>query len=229
MQTVLDPPTSALAPRIVLQNISWATYEALVADHADASMPRFTYDRGVLEIVSPTTEYEERNRALATLVELILAETLVEFRNVGSMTFRREDLARGFEPDSAFYIQHEAQVSGKRQIDLAVDPAPDLVIEVDLFNSSLAKLPLYARLGIPELWRDADNTLTILRLRPDGTAYEPAAVSAAVPLLTAEALTQLMAESRVKKRGAWMRLVRAWVRDRLANDADLGTGAGVRA
>ena len=32
--------------RIVLHNISWETYERLLADHENASAPRFTYDHG---------------------------------------------------------------------------------------------------------------------------------------------------------------------------------------
>jgi Uma2 family endonuclease len=44
--------------RIVLQNVSWETYERLLSDHADASTPRFTFDRGVLEILSPSSEHE---------------------------------------------------------------------------------------------------------------------------------------------------------------------------
>jgi hypothetical protein len=45
--------------RITLRHISWETYESLLADHVDASAPRFTYSGGTLEIMSPSSEHEE--------------------------------------------------------------------------------------------------------------------------------------------------------------------------
>jgi len=194
--------------------VAWETYERLLADHLDRSSPRFAYDRGVLEIVSPSTEHEERNRTLASIVEVVAEETSTNFRNVGSMTFRRQDLERGFEPDSAFYVQHVPLVRGKRQIDLAVDPPPDLVIEIDVTNSSLNKLPLYARLGVLEVWRDDGTRLRVLLRRPGGDGYEEAAASRTLPLLTSDVLTRFVDESQTLERDAWLRMVRRWVRVR---------------
>ena len=119
MATIASPPAEE---RIVLHDVSWETYERLLADHVDRSVPHFTYDRGELEIVSPSTEHEEDNRTLALLIEIIAMEWEIDIRNVGSMTFKRLDLQRGFEPDSSFYVQHEPLVRGKAQIDLEVDP-----------------------------------------------------------------------------------------------------------
>src|SRR5262249_51872696 len=89
--------------RMILRNVSWETYERLLADHRDCSAPRFTYDRGTLEIMSPLPEHEESNRTLALLVEVVAEERELDIRNLGSTTFKREDLERGFEPDSCFY------------------------------------------------------------------------------------------------------------------------------
>lgn len=101
VETVQSPP---IEQRIVLRNVAWDTYERLLADHVDSSTPRFTYDRGLLEIVRPSPEHETLNRTLALLVEVVAEEPSVDVGNVGSMTFRRQDLERGFEPDSCFYI-----------------------------------------------------------------------------------------------------------------------------
>src|SRR6266849_3514683 len=107
----------AIAPpseqRIVLRNVSWETYERLLADHQDSSAPRFTYDRGTVEIMSPLPEHEEINRALASLVENFAVEWRISFRNLGSTTFKREDMGRGFEPDSCFYLRNAVQIRGK--------------------------------------------------------------------------------------------------------------------
>jgi Uma2 family endonuclease len=110
--------------------VSWTTYEQLLADLASQSSTRLTYDRGILEIMSPLPEHEEGNRTIALLVEVLAEAMGIDVRNFGSTTFRREDLARGFEPDSCFYIQHEADISGKSAIDLTADPPPDLVVVI---------------------------------------------------------------------------------------------------
>ena len=78
MATVLNPPEQ----RIVLRNVSWETYERLLADHMDSSSPRFTYDRGALEIMSPSSEHEELNRAIARIVEIIIEEMDIDARTI---------------------------------------------------------------------------------------------------------------------------------------------------
>jgi len=90
--------------RIILYNIGWDTYEGLLRDHANTSAPRFTYDRGTLEIMSPLPEHERFNRAIQLLVPIVVEEMGAEVYSLGSTTFNREDLLRGFEPDSCFYL-----------------------------------------------------------------------------------------------------------------------------
>src|SRR6266498_147244 len=108
--------------RVVLYDVSWATYEHLLADHLECSSPRFTYDEGTLEIMSPSTDHGEINRNIGSLIDMLAMEWKLNFRTLGSTTFKREDLKRGFEPDSCFYIQHVESVKGKHKIDLTTDP-----------------------------------------------------------------------------------------------------------
>ncbi len=210
MSTVKNPP----AQRIVLSNISWQTYECLLTDYRNSSVPHFTYDRGLLEIMSPSTEHEEDNRTLAMVVEIVAEELSIDVRNVGSMTFKRQDLQRGFEPDTSFYIQNHDRVRGRRQIDLAVDPPPDLVIEIEVTNPSLPKFPLYAAMGVPEVWRSDEGRASINRL--EGDLYVEVAESAALPPLTGEDLSRFLAQSRALRRTELMRSMRAWARTRSA-------------
>ena len=144
--------SSSVGPSVVLTNVTWATYERLVDDLADCSAPRLTYDRAVLEITSPTPEHERLNRMLTDLIGAIAEELDIDTENLGSSTFKREDLERGFEPDSCLYIQNAARVRGKSRLDLSMDPPPDLVIEIDITSASIEKLPIYALLGVPEVW-----------------------------------------------------------------------------
>ena len=219
MQRNTDKPTmtvTMVAPaeqRVVLRNVSWQTYERLLADLGDCSSPRLTYDRGTLEIMSPSEDHEEANRALSSLLDVIIEELDIDARTLGSTTFRREDLDRGFEPDSCFYIQSVARVKEKRKIDLTKDPPPDLVIEIDISSSSLDKLAISARLGVPEIWRYDGESLTIHRLSAPG--YTTSQSSLAFPFLSAAQLTEFLLEAGSQKRSRWLRSVRDWLRANL--------------
>jgi Uma2 family endonuclease len=204
---------AVLAPskeRVVLHDISWECYEHLLKDLADRSGPRLTYDKGVLEIMSPLPEHERPNRAIAQVVSVVAEEWDIELEDLGSTTFRREDLARGFEPDSCFYIQHADQIRGKNRIDLTTDPPPDLVIEIDITSPSFPKLPIYAQLGVPEVWRYDGNRLSVLRL--EGGEYREVEESLALPGLTSSVLTRFLEDNKTLRRTEWLRAVREWLR-----------------
>jgi Uma2 family endonuclease len=206
MATVLTPPEQ----RVLLHNVSWETYERLLADLQDSSAPRLTYDRGTLEIMSPSSEHERYNRALAQVVEELAVEADIDMDSLGSTTFRREEIERGFEPDSCFYIQHAARVRGKKRIDLTVDPPPDLVIEVDITSPSLDKFPIFAQVGVPEVWRFDGNKLTILGLAEG--AYRERDTSIAFPAVTAADITDFIKDSETMSRPEWVRKLRAWAK-----------------
>ena len=207
----MDTVKSPAEQRVLLHNVGWETYQRLLTDHTDSSTPRFTYDRGELEIMSPSPEHEVVNRRLAQLVLVIAEEMGLEAEDFGSTTFRREDLERGFEPDSCFYIQNEESVRGKARIDLTVDPPPDLVIEIDITSPSINKLPIYARLGVPEVWSYDGEKLEILQR--EGEGYVGSTESGALPSLTATLLSRFVEESKSSKRTAWLKMVRGWARE----------------
>jgi Uma2 family endonuclease len=196
---------------MVLHGISWRTYESLLADHAERSAPRFTYDRGTLEIMPLTASHEEDNRVLHDIVSLITAELGIEILNVGSTTYHRSDLEAGFEADTAFYVQHEAQMRGRRDINPAIDPPPDLVIEVDATRSSLDKLSIYARFGVPEVWRTKDGHVQLYHLT--NGSYVEADTSKVIPHIMRDMLERLLSERRSTPWTEWVRAVRAWARE----------------
>jgi Uma2 family endonuclease len=207
METVKSPAEH----RVILHNTSWVTYERLMKERGESRVPRFAYDRGELEIMSPSTEHEKFNRRIAQLVLTVAEELGIEAEDLGSTTFRREDLERGFEPDSCFYIQNEEQVRGKDRIDLAVDPPPDLVIEIDIISPSFSKLPIYAQIGVPEVWRYDGERMTILVL--EGSDYAKTAESIVLPPVTSNVLTDFVEKSKSMKRTAWLEVVREWSRE----------------
>lgn len=216
MATVQPPPRTVQRPagtvrppeRVVIHGVSWRTYESLLDDFPDCQAPRFAYDRGTLEIVvTISSEHEETKRTIELLVDLIAGGLGTDIRRVGGMTVRREDVQQGFEPDSSYYIQRAALVRGRR-IDPAVDPPPDLIIEIDVTSDSFRKFPLFAGLGIPEVWRFDGERITIHALRA-GT-YEESSASLALPVLSSEALNRFLEDSRTLPPSDWLLSVLAW-------------------
>ncbi len=207
--------------RVTLRNVGWETYELLVEEDPGRSAPRFFYDRGVLEIVSPSFEHEQIARVIASLVEELTVELDIDVVGAGSTTFQREDLSRGFEPDASFYFSENAtKVRGKRRISLdAGDPPPDLVVEVDITSPSASKLPIYASLGVAEVWRHDGDRLAILGLlREDAEEGEyyaeiPESALLAPARVPGESLTRFVQEGLTSGRPAWTRRVRAWSRE----------------
>ena len=206
MATVVSQPERL----VILEGVSWETYERLITEHGEKCGTRFTYDEGVLEIMVLSSRDEEPNRTLALLVEVLAEEMSIDLRRLGSTTFKRKDLHKGFEPDSCFYIQHEDAIAGKEEIDLAIDPPPDLTIEVDITRESLNRFPIFAAVGIPEAWRFDGTTVTIFQLEL-GT-YVETPNSAAFPTLTGEIATRFLDQSQKLKSTEWLREVRTWAR-----------------
>jgi Uma2 family endonuclease len=206
MTAVFSPPEQ----RVQLHNVSWEMYESLLAAHQDASAPRFTYDRGILEIMSPSAEREQIKEVLTLLVNVTAEEAAIDIQGFGSTTFRRQDLERGFEPDSCFYIKNASSVRGKAQLDLTIDPPPELVIEIDITHSSIDKLSLLAHLGVAEFWLFDGTRLRIFKLISEEYAEQD--VSTAFPSLTSAVVSHFIAQSRKLDRPAWLRQLRSELR-----------------
>ncbi len=195
--------------RVVLENVSWETYEHLLSDHLEASAPRFTFDRGRLEIMSPSSEHEEYKQALTMLVVMLADGLGIDIRNLGSTTFKRSQLERGFEADVCFYVQSAARMHGKAPIDPVIDPAPDLVIEVEVTAPALNKLPIYAEFHVPEIWRYDGTRLEVLHL--SGNEYFESSKSLAFPQASADDISRLVRQGVSLKSTEWLTELRNWV------------------
>jgi len=210
MATIINPPEQ----RVLLHNVSWDTYERLLMDLNDSAAPRLTYDRGTLEIMSSSSEHERYNRTIAQIVEELAVEMNLDFDGLGSTTFRREDLDRGFEPDSCFYIQNGTGIRRRKRIDLAVDPPPDLIIEIDITSTSLDRFSIFAEVGVVEVWHFDGKRLTIHELKSGN--YEERDTSVAFARIPAAEITALIKESEKITRPEWVRRLRLWIREHLS-------------
>lgn len=155
------------AEDVVMVHTDWSTYCALVAGLGeDASGVRLAYDGRTLEIMSPSADHEVVTRLLEALVRRFASEHNIELDGFGSMTLRHEP--DGAEPDASFYLRRGDAVRGKARIDVSVDPAPEIVVEVDISRRRNDKRALYRRLGVLELWRYDGARLHAFDLSQDG-------------------------------------------------------------
>ena len=196
--------------RVILQNISWQLFEALLAELGENRSSRLAYDRGTLEIMTPLLLHEQSKRLIENMIMILVEELNLTVKSLGSMTCRREDLERGIEPDSGFYIQNEPLVRTQEQIDLNQNPPPDLILEVDFSSSSLNKTPIYLALGVPEVWRYAEGELQIKLLRGQ---YIPSTTSPTFANLPLTDIPQFLAQSNQVGEAQMLRRFRNWVRE----------------
>lgn len=99
----LIPSPRQHTQHILLEGVSWITYQALLKELGNHRASKLAYDQGVLEIIMPSDLHELLNRILEAIVRALAEELNLRLRGYGSTTLDREDLARGVEPDSCFY------------------------------------------------------------------------------------------------------------------------------
>lgn len=213
MATVFNPTLKEIAlaavnQKIIMQGVTWDFYEQILTQYADSNALHFAYDDGVLEVEVPLSKHEIPSRVLSDLVTTICLERGLDARNVGSTTLKQAFFRRGCEPDTAFYIQNEPRIRGVLEIDLSRDPPPDLVIEVDVTSPSLNKLPIYAALGVPEVWLYQGQQ--IIFYRRIGNRYEPMVHSLALPELSNVQAMAFLQQGLTESPTAWFRQVREW-------------------
>jgi Uma2 family endonuclease len=196
--------------RLFLSGVDWSTYDGLL-HQLDGRHLRLTYLEGDLEIMTVSPEHERAKKLIARFLEALTEELDIPILSLGNTTYRREDAARGLEPDECWYLQHEALMRDKTEIDLATDPPPDLVIELEISRSVLDRLEIYAALGVPEVWRFDGQALHICVLDADGT-YTETDRSPTFPKLPVDGLSQFFAQRGQIDETSLVKSFRAWVR-----------------
>lgn len=206
---------STMAPgsesRVLLHEVSWSTFQALARE---ASGGRLAYDRGTLEIMSPSFEHESVKKLIGRLIEVFTEELEIDVASAGSTTLGREDLDRGIEADESYYISSASLVRGKEEIELPLDPPPDLVIEVDVTSPSVNKLEICRSLGIAEVWRYYKGRLEIHVLQADGQ-YSIEEFSKVLPRFPVAKLTSLLGQRDSQSETQIAKSFRSWVREHL--------------
>jgi Uma2 family endonuclease len=193
-----------------VDDVSWEDYENLLADLGEGYSVRIFYDQGSMEVMAPASTHARPKSVLHTLITALRDELDIDVESLGSTTLRSELKAKGAEPDDCFYIQNASLVIGKADLDLEHDPPPDLVVEIDRTSTSLNRFPIYASLGIKEIWRIAGRRVEFHVLADE--LYRESATSCAFPFLTAQVLSEFLVRGLTEGERKVAKAFRAWVR-----------------
>ena len=209
---IVSEPTQILEGehRFLLPGVDWEGYEALLKMIGDGRT-RITYDRGDVELMSPSQDHEAYAELIGRIILTVTEELRIPCCSLRSTTWRKKVVDGGLEADNCFYLASLAQVGGKKDIDLNIDPPPDLAIEIEISRSALNRLRVYAGLGVPEVWRFDGERLVVHVLQSDGV-YLTATEGLGIPVLTPAAVVRWVREGEsTRDHSAWGRRLRAWV------------------
>jgi len=197
---------------------SWDGYLKFLGLLADRRI-RITYDRGKLELMSPSPEHEVVKTIIGALLECLMEELEMRFRAGGSTTFRREALDRGMEPDECYWTTRLDELDVHEK-----DPerviAPDLAVEVEVSRSALDRMGIHAALGVPEVWRwtPAEGGHVHVHQLSVGGVYEEHSTSRIFPMLPLDEFERHVRIGLEVDQSRAVRAFRAWVREHVISD-----------
>jgi Uma2 family endonuclease len=214
MTATLPPASQSSEERFLFEAADWDFYESVLEKLADRHVFA-TFDGRSLELMSPSWEHERYSELAGVLIRILSSELGMPYRGGGSTRFKRKDLDAGLEPDRCFYIRNARVVRGKREIDLSVDPPPDLVIEIEISHRLLDRVRIYEMLGVPELWRYNGKSLRVFVADGKGK-YRQVDRSPTFPSLPLKQVDEFLKMTwDVPDDLAWETAVRTWVRQNL--------------
>lgn len=165
MYAVISPEKIEIPPGSVLMMPgNWSDYEALSQQLGDRSIPRLKYRPGEIWLMSPLPEHGRNASLIADIIKAILDYLGKEYESFTPITMSLPQRS-GIEPDYCFYIDNWQAASGKKRINWSVEPAPDLVIEIDI--TSYTDVNDYLPYKVPEIWLFKSDTVTIYSLEND--------------------------------------------------------------
>ncbi len=198
--------------RLLLHDVTWQEFEAILVELGDRRSSRLAYTDGTLEIRMPLPEHEISKELIGDLIKALLEELDIEFCSLGSTIFKHQQILQGIEPDQCFYIRHESVIRGKNRIDLTIDPPPDLALEIDV--TSRTHTSIYQAMEVPELWRFEQGKLQINMLQ-DGqyVLVDESPTFSGLPLT--DVILQFLLQAKTEGRNKTLKAFRQWIRDRV--------------
>lgn len=172
-----QPASDGVGGPVVLHNVSWDAYEAILAALGDDHPTlRLTYREGTLEIMTTSRYHEIVKKILARLLEMWAVERDVSLTGYGAATFRKRAKERGLEPDECYVLDQPTFDHEPTEDELP--EIPDIAIEL-VYMHVVDKLDVYAGLGVREVWIWQEQRLIVHSLV--GDSYEIRETSALLP------------------------------------------------
>ncbi len=203
--------------RVEFVGIGWEGYRALLKIQGEKSRPQIIYLDGDAYLVSPSYNHEWLKKRLGQFVIEVAVGLDIPFMMAGETTFRRRKKRGGVQPDESFYFANHAPIAakgGKKDIDLRVDPPPDLSIEVVYRHDATAAVEVLRRLGVPEVWVGYETGLRILIRRANGR-YSESEKGLIFPFLTAAEIYEWASRLETARDIDWIKEVRRWIQETL--------------
>lgn len=169
----------------------WDGYEKFLEAIGDGHT-RVTYDRGRLELMTPSNRHERIKKCLGQVFERLLVVAGIDYLPGGSTTFKRQDLDRGLEPDECYWVAHAARMRKNESYDPLNDPPPDIAIEVEISTTIIKRLPIYHAMAVPEIWRWTRFGRVEIQIRDVAGNYAPQPHSRFLPWLLPEDIVELV-------------------------------------
>jgi Uma2 family endonuclease len=192
--------------RVVLSGLSWDGYLQILNALPQSRGSKLTYDNGILEITVPLELHEFSGRLIEHFIWTLIELIGLKIKTMGSTTMNYPNLKKGAEPDNAYYIQNQPLVKG-RNVDFSQDPPPDLVVEIDITHTDIAKNQFYASLGVPEFWRFNGKVWRIYQLQEQ--VYVEVEISPTFPQVPKERLYTFLEQAKEDEIDA-VRDLRSW-------------------
>jgi Uma2 family endonuclease len=177
--------------RIAINGLTYKFYKQFCEEIGEQPI-RLSFSDGCLEIMITKSPHEYFKKMLAKLVEAMIFELDIPVRSGGAMTFQRDDLEKGFEPDECWWIANESIVRKVTDFDFYKHPAPDLAIEVEISHGLSHRIGIYQAMKVAEVWRFNTKRLRFCVLS-DAGQYVESASSRAFPFLKPEHLMPFLA------------------------------------
>jgi Uma2 family endonuclease len=181
------PPDPGTMDHFVYLHVSWQEYEALLRMRGERSVPRITYLKGLVELMSPSRFHERDKKRLARLLEVWSEHVGVTLEGYGSWTLKDSQEERGAEADECYTIGRTASSD---------DDRPDIAIEVIWTSGGINKLEVYRKLGVREVWFYKRGALQFFKLHAENgeERYEEIPMSELLPRLPRDLFLACMGE-----------------------------------
>lgn len=191
MYALISREKIRLSPGTVVRMLgSWQDYQALCHSRGDSSIPRIKYRPGEILLMSPLPKHGRDANILADIVKVLLDSQNRNYEAFTPITMALPEVG-GIEPDYCFYIDNWQAVVGRDRLQWGVDPAPDLVMEIDVTTYTDAND--YVPYRVPEVWLLKRSQLAIYSLQ--GSDYQQQTTSRYFPDVNLSAMVNECLES----------------------------------